>query len=82
MSSDRAQDDTVCQKAVTLIVDLCLADGELLAQDTCQDFFFLLSKQNSDHPEPGFFLCSSLTFPNCESFCIPDKTKILWLLWF
>ncbi|CAL8258465.1 unnamed protein product [Gadus morhua 'NCC'] len=52
MSSDRAQDDTVCQKAVTLIVDLCLADGELLAQDTCQDFFFLLSKQSSDHPEP------------------------------
>ncbi|CAL8276205.1 unnamed protein product [Boreogadus saida] len=61
MSSDRAQEDTVCQKAVTLIVDLCLADGELLAQDTCQDFFFLLSKQNSDHPEPDFI--HSLTFP-------------------
>lgn len=53
MSSDREEYDMVCQKAVTLIVDLCLHNSTLLDQDTCQDFLFLLSSQSSDHKDQG-----------------------------
>lgn len=53
MSPDGEEYDMFCQKAVTLIVDLCLQNKQLLDQDTCQDFLFLLSNQNSDHKEPG-----------------------------
>nr|XP_023846308.1 synaptotagmin-6 [Salvelinus alpinus] len=52
MSPDGEEYDMFCQKAVTLIVDLCLQNKQLLDQDTCQDFLFLLSNQNSDHKEP------------------------------
>lgn len=43
----------VCQRAVTLIVDLCLHNSTLLDQDTCQDYLFLLSSQGSDQKESG-----------------------------
>lgn len=43
----------VCQRAVTLIVDLCLHNSTLLDQDTCQDYLFLLSSQSSDQKESG-----------------------------
>lgn len=53
MSSDREEYDMVCQRAVTLIVDLCLHNSTSLDQNTCQDFLFLLSGHSSDHKEPG-----------------------------
>lgn len=53
MSSDREEYDMVCQKAVTLIVDLCLHNSTLLDRETCQDYLFLLSSQSSDHKELG-----------------------------
>lgn len=53
MSSDREEYDMVCQRAVTLIVDLCLHNSTLLDQDTCQDFLFLLSGKSSDRKDPG-----------------------------
>lgn len=43
----------VCQRAVTLIVDLCLHNSTLLDPDTCQDYLLLLSSQSSDHKQPG-----------------------------
>uniref|UniRef100_A0A8C7DKN4 Synaptotagmin 6 n=1 Tax=Oncorhynchus kisutch TaxID=8019 RepID=A0A8C7DKN4_ONCKI len=52
MSPDGEEHDMFCQKAVTLIVDLCLQNHQLLDQDTCQDFLFLLSNQNSDYKDP------------------------------
>ncbi|TKS76651.1 45 kDa calcium-binding protein [Collichthys lucidus] len=51
MSSDREEYDMVCQRAVTLIVDLCLHNSTLLDQDTCQDYLFLLSGHSSDRKE-------------------------------
>ncbi|AWP10128.1 Hypothetical protein SMAX5B_014494 [Scophthalmus maximus] len=51
MSSDREEHDMVCQRAVTLIVDLCLHNSTLLDRDTCQDFLLLLSSQTSDRKE-------------------------------
>lgn len=53
MSSDQEEYDMVCQKAVTLIVDLCLHNSTLLDQDTCQDFLFVLTSQGSDHKQLG-----------------------------
>lgn len=53
MSSDREENDMVCQKAVTLIVDLCLHNSTVLDQDTCQDFLFALTSQDPDHKEAG-----------------------------
>lgn len=53
MSSDREQHDLVCQRAVTLIVDLCLHNSSLLEPDTCQDYLLLLSGHSSDHNQPG-----------------------------
>ncbi|KAJ8016935.1 hypothetical protein DPEC_G00012520 [Dallia pectoralis] len=52
MSPDGVEYDMLCQRAVTLIVDLCLHNNQLLDQDTCQEFLFQLSNQNSDHKEP------------------------------
>lgn len=43
----------VCQRAVTLIVDLCLHNSTLLDRDTCEDYLFLLSSQGSDQKQPG-----------------------------
>ncbi|XP_037095570.1 synaptotagmin-6 [Syngnathus acus] len=51
MSSERAEYDMVCQRAVTLIVDLCLHNSSLLEQDTCQDFLFLLSSHGAKHTD-------------------------------
>ncbi|XP_061542280.1 synaptotagmin-6 [Phycodurus eques] len=51
MSSERAEYDMVCQRAVTLIVDLCLHNSTLLEQDTCQEFLFLLSGHGAKHTD-------------------------------
>ncbi|XP_030632902.1 synaptotagmin-6 [Chanos chanos] len=40
------ENDIFCEKAVTLIVDLCLDDSPLLDSDTCQDFLMLLTNHN------------------------------------
>lgn len=53
MSSDREEYDMVCQKAVTLIVDICLHNSTLLDQDTCQDFLIVLTGQDSEHKQLG-----------------------------
>lgn len=53
MSSDQEEYDMVCQKAVTLIVDLCLHNSTLLDQETCQDFIFILTSQGFDHKDAG-----------------------------
>ncbi|CAJ1084493.1 synaptotagmin-6 [Xyrichtys novacula] len=89
MSSDREEYDMVCQKAVTLIVDLCLHNSTLLDQDTCQDYLFLLSSQSSDHKEPdatfglllgvfvvcGLALLGLLTFVSWKLCLEPWRTK-------
>ncbi|KAL7837341.1 hypothetical protein SRHO_G00270520 [Serrasalmus rhombeus] len=40
--------DVFCEKAVALIVDLCLDDSPLLDTDTCQDFLVLLTNHSHD----------------------------------
>ncbi|XP_046895332.1 synaptotagmin-6 [Hypomesus transpacificus] len=67
MSPDGEEYDMVCQKAVTLIVDLCLQNSALLDSDTCEDFLFLLSNQSSDNKEP-----------NCDSLPPPPPPAICW----
>ncbi|KAJ8400277.1 hypothetical protein AAFF_G00399710 [Aldrovandia affinis] len=55
MGSDGEQHDTLCQKAVTLIVDLCLGDSPLLTADTCQEFLLLLTSRSSSLAYSGNF---------------------------
>ncbi|XP_034392396.1 synaptotagmin-6 [Cyclopterus lumpus] len=89
MSSDREEYDMVCQKAVTLIVDLCLHNSSLLDQDTCKDYLFLLSSHSSDRRELGasfglllcvFVICGLavlglLTFISWKLCLVPWRTK-------
>ncbi|XP_075954157.1 synaptotagmin-6 [Anarhichas minor] len=89
MSSDREEYDMVCQKAVTLIVDLCLHNSSLLDQDTCKDYLFLLSSHSSDRKELGasfglflglFVVCGLallglLTFISWKRCRVPRRTK-------
>uniref|UniRef100_A0AAV2LZD7 Uncharacterized protein n=1 Tax=Knipowitschia caucasica TaxID=637954 RepID=A0AAV2LZD7_KNICA len=49
MTSESGEYDMVCQRAVTLIVDLCLHNSSLLESDACQDFIFLLSGHGRQH---------------------------------
>ncbi|XP_031650396.1 synaptotagmin-6-like [Oncorhynchus kisutch] len=84
MSPDGEEYDMFCQKAVTLIVDLCLQNKQLLDQDTCQDFLFLLSNQNSDHKEPdvtfglllGVFVVCGLVL---LTLCAFASWKLCWV---
>ncbi|XP_056107513.1 synaptotagmin-6 [Rhinichthys klamathensis goyatoka] len=47
MSAIATEDqDMFCEKAVALIVDLCLDDSPLLDSETCQDFLVLLTSEN------------------------------------
>ncbi|XP_029012365.1 synaptotagmin-6 [Betta splendens] len=86
MSSDREEYDMVCQKAVTLIVDLCLHNSTLLDQDTCQDFLFLLSGPSSDQKEldatfgllVGVFVVCGLALLGLLAFV---SWKLCWVPW-
>ncbi|ROL46872.1 hypothetical protein DPX16_20524 [Anabarilius grahami] len=45
--------DMICQKAVSLIVDLCMQDSPRLDHDTCEEFLFLISNQQYNHKDSG-----------------------------
>lgn len=45
--------DMICQKAVSLIVDLCMQDSPRLDHDTCEEFLFLISNQEYNHKYSG-----------------------------
>ncbi|XP_045065317.1 synaptotagmin-6-like [Coregonus clupeaformis] len=84
MSPDGEEYDMFCQKAVTLIVDLCLQNHQLLDQDTCQDFLFLLSNQNSDYKDPDVTFGLLLgVFVVCGLFlltlCAFASWKLCWV---
>ncbi|XP_040049641.2 synaptotagmin-6 [Gasterosteus aculeatus] len=81
MSSDREEYDMVCQKAVTLIVDLCLHNSSLLDQDTCKDYLFLLSSHSSDRKELGAsFGLLVFVFAFCGLALLGLLTFVSWKL--
>ncbi|XP_016139295.1 synaptotagmin-6 [Sinocyclocheilus grahami] len=43
--------DMICQKAVSLIVDLCTQDSPRLDHNTCEEFLFLKSNQEYNHKD-------------------------------
>lgn len=45
--------DMICQKAVSLIVDLCTQDSPRLDHNTCEEFLFLISNQEYNHKDSG-----------------------------
>ncbi|XP_023845064.1 synaptotagmin-6 [Salvelinus sp. IW2-2015] len=46
-AEEREDHDMYCEKAVALIIDLCLDDSPLLQPNTCQDFITLLATNQS-----------------------------------
>ncbi|XP_024149366.1 synaptotagmin-6 [Oryzias melastigma] len=89
MSSDREEYDMVCQRAVTLIVDICLHNSTLLDQDTCQEFLIVLTSQDSGHKQLdatfglllgvflvcGLALLGLLIFVSWKLCWLPRQTK-------
>lgn len=78
----------VCQKAVTLIVDLCLHNSTLLDPETCQDFLFILTRQGFDHKDAGkkptsctVYWLRRRSFPRVLSET-PCKRFLVWLFFF
>ncbi len=57
--------DMICQKAVSLIVDLCTQDSPRLDHNTCEEFLFLISNQENNHKDSG----NDQTFPLDLWFC-------------
>lgn len=56
MSAIATEDqDMFCEKAVALIIDLCLDDSPLLDPETCQDFLVLLTNENPSISSGGKF---------------------------
>lgn len=54
MSATTSEDqDMFCEKAVALIVDLCLDSSPYLDSDTCKDFLLLLANENPNISSSG-----------------------------
>ncbi|XP_055079093.1 synaptotagmin-6 isoform X2 [Periophthalmus magnuspinnatus] len=86
MSSESGDYHMVCQRAVTLIVDLCLHNSSLLQSDTCQDFIFLLSGHGQEHRNAdstfglliGVFVLCGLALVVLLSFI---SWRFCWIPW-
>ncbi|KAM6979665.1 synaptotagmin-6 [Aplochiton taeniatus] len=48
-SAETEEQDMFCEKAVTLIIDLCLDDSPLLEPNTCEEFIALLANQSPNN---------------------------------
>ncbi|XP_026867794.2 synaptotagmin-6 [Electrophorus electricus] len=53
MSAVEKEHGIVCQKAVVLIANLCTQDSPLVDRDTCEEFLFLISRQDYGVDQPG-----------------------------
>lgn len=63
MSATTFEDqDMFCEKAVALIVDLCLDSSPYLDSATCQDFLLLLTNENPNISSSGKHL---VVFQRC-----------------
>ncbi|KAJ7999541.1 hypothetical protein DPEC_G00195500 [Dallia pectoralis] len=55
---EREDHDIYCEKAVALIIDLCVDNSPLLQPNTCQDFITLLATNQSSNSS-GSALCTT-----------------------
>ncbi|KAK1803253.1 hypothetical protein P4O66_004039 [Electrophorus voltai] len=53
MSAVEKEHGIVCQKAVVLIANLCTQDSLLVDRDTCEEFLFLISRQDYGVDQPA-----------------------------
>ncbi|XP_055022166.1 synaptotagmin-6 isoform X2 [Boleophthalmus pectinirostris] len=86
MSSESGDYHMVCQRALTLIVDLCLHNSSLLQSDTCHDFIFLLSGHGHEQRQAdstfglllGVFVLCGLALVALLSFV---SWRFCWVPW-
>ncbi|XP_076125378.1 synaptotagmin-6 [Alosa pseudoharengus] len=82
----RSEPDEFCERAVTLIVELCLDDSPLLDTHTCEEFLLLLTthRPTSGHADLSFSLLL-LVFSACALALLGVVTfaswKLCWLPW-
>ncbi|KAA0707103.1 Synaptotagmin-6 Synaptotagmin VI [Triplophysa tibetana] len=78
--------DMFCQKAVSLIVDLCTQDSPRLDHDTCEEFLFHISNQEYNHKESdittglpiGVIITCGLALLLLSTFV---SWKLCWVPW-
>ncbi|KAG1961618.1 synaptotagmin-6 [Pimephales promelas] len=78
--------DMICQKAVSLIVDLCMQDSPRLDPDTCEEFLFLISNQEFNHKDSditvglpiGVIIACGLALLLLSSFV---SWRLCWVPW-
>ncbi|XP_036388885.1 synaptotagmin-6 [Megalops cyprinoides] len=80
------ENDMFCQKAVALIVDLCLQNSQLLDSNTCEEYLVLLSNHNPSHDEPDLsFSFLLVVFVVCGlallGLCAFATWKLCWVPW-
>ncbi|XP_064155316.1 synaptotagmin-6-like [Anguilla rostrata] len=80
------ENDMFCQKAVALIVDLCLQNSAFLDSDTCQDYLLLLRNPSPGHKETDLsfsFLLAVLALCGLGllGFCAFASWKLCWVPW-
>ncbi|XP_042606673.1 synaptotagmin-6-like isoform X2 [Cyprinus carpio] len=78
--------DMICQKAVSLIVDLCTQDSPQLDHNTCEEFLFLISNQEYNHKDSdiavglpiGVIIACALALLLLTAFV---SWKLCWVPW-
>ncbi|XP_048872211.1 synaptotagmin-6 isoform X2 [Brienomyrus brachyistius] len=86
MNPTGQEHDVFCQRAVALILDLCLQNSPFLDSDTCQEFLSLLTHQSSsaDDQELSFGLllvvCVSCSLA-LLGLCAFASWKLCWVPW-
>ncbi|XP_028853669.1 synaptotagmin-6 isoform X2 [Denticeps clupeoides] len=85
-SADKEENDAFCERAVALIVDLCLDNTPLLDSDTCQDFLMLLTNEQPNLTEPDIsFSLLLVVFVTCGLALLGVITfaswKLCWVPW-
>ncbi|XP_017209198.1 synaptotagmin-6 isoform X1 [Danio rerio] len=86
MSAAGKGHDMICQKAVSLIVDLCTQDSPRLDHNTCEEFLFLISSQEYNRNDSdvsvglpvGVIIVCVLALLLLASF---GSWKLCWIPW-
>ncbi|XP_062323648.1 synaptotagmin-6 [Osmerus eperlanus] len=87
-SAEKEENDMFCEKAVALIIDLCLDDSPLLESNTCEEFITLLAhaNQSPNHRDTDIsFSLLLLVFVTCGlallGVIIFASWKLCWVPW-
>ena len=73
-----SEPDAFCERAITLIVDLCLDDSPLLDVDTCEEFLLLLTTHRPNSSHSGKHTTAGCV---CVCVCVREREKERERVW-